>query len=296
MPQIFGTITVSRRHLDGHRGHEVFAGVARGDRRLDRNRVPAKHGRPARHRRLRQEHARRHDGHGPPEHSHHLRLRRHHHARALRGRDLAIVCVFEAVGEFTAGKLDEASCSRSSARPARARARAAACTPPTPCPPPSRRWACACPTRRRWRPRTRRRRESAAESARGAGRGDQASSRAAATSSRAGRSRTPSRWSWRWAARPTRCCTCWPSPTRRRCRWTLDDFERIRGTVPVLCDLKPSGRYVATDLHRAGGIPQVMKMLLVHGLLHGDCHHHHRPDARRGPARTSRTSLAPIRT
>lgn len=51
---------------------------------------------------------------------------------------------------------------------------------------------------------------------------------------------------------------------------TLDDFERIRERVPVLCDLKPSGKYVATDLHRAGGIPQVMKMLLAHGLLHGD--------------------------
>jgi dihydroxy-acid dehydratase len=51
---------------------------------------------------------------------------------------------------------------------------------------------------------------------------------------------------------------------------TLDDFETIRAKVPVLCDLKPSGRYVATDLHKAGGIPQVMKMLLVHGLLHGD--------------------------
>ena len=52
---------------------------------------------------------------------------------------------------------------------------------------------------------------------------------------------------------------------------SIDDFEQIRGRVPVLCDLKPSGRYVATDLHKAGGIPQVMKMLLVHGLLHGDC-------------------------
>jgi dihydroxy-acid dehydratase len=49
----------------------------------------------------------------------------------------------------------------------------------------------------------------------------------------------------------------------------LDDFERIRAKIPVLCDLKPSGRYVATDLHRAGGIPQVMKMLLVNGRLHG---------------------------
>ena len=50
----------------------------------------------------------------------------------------------------------------------------------------------------------------------------------------------------------------------------LDDFETIRARVPVLCDLKPSGRYVATDLHKAGGIPQVMKMLLVHGVLHGE--------------------------
>jgi dihydroxy-acid dehydratase len=51
---------------------------------------------------------------------------------------------------------------------------------------------------------------------------------------------------------------------------TLDDFEEIRTRVPVLCDLKPSGRFVATDLHRAGGVPQVMRMLLDHGLLHGD--------------------------
>jgi dihydroxy-acid dehydratase len=50
----------------------------------------------------------------------------------------------------------------------------------------------------------------------------------------------------------------------------LDDFETVRERVPVLCDLKPTGRYVATDLHRAGGIPQVMKMLLAHGRLHGD--------------------------
>src|ERR1044072_1358676 len=51
---------------------------------------------------------------------------------------------------------------------------------------------------------------------------------------------------------------------------TLDDFERIRKRVPLFCDLKPSGKYVATDLHKAGGIPQVMKMLLAQGLLHGD--------------------------
>src|SRR6185369_15326056 len=52
--------------------------------------------------------------------------------------------------------------------------------------------------------------------------------------------------------------------------WTIDDFERVRQKVPVICDLKPSGKYVATDLHRAGGIPQVLKMLLSRGLLHGD--------------------------
>jgi len=52
---------------------------------------------------------------------------------------------------------------------------------------------------------------------------------------------------------------------------TIDDFETIRQRVPVLCDLKPSGRYVTVDLHRAGGIPQVMKLLLDAGLLHGDC-------------------------
>jgi dihydroxy-acid dehydratase len=52
---------------------------------------------------------------------------------------------------------------------------------------------------------------------------------------------------------------------------TIDDFETIRQRVPVLCDLKPSGRYVATDLHKAGGIPQVMKMLLDRNLLYGDC-------------------------
>jgi dihydroxy-acid dehydratase len=54
-------------------------------------------------------------------------------------------------------------------------------------------------------------------------------------------------------------------------KWTIDDFERVRKKVPVLCDLKPSGRYVAVDFHRAGGVPQVLKMLLAHGLLHGDC-------------------------
>ncbi len=54
-------------------------------------------------------------------------------------------------------------------------------------------------------------------------------------------------------------------------KWTIDDFERVRRKVPVLCDLKPSGRFVAVDLHRAGGVPQVLKILLANGALHGDC-------------------------
>jgi dihydroxy-acid dehydratase len=54
-------------------------------------------------------------------------------------------------------------------------------------------------------------------------------------------------------------------------KWTLDDFERIRKRTPVLCDLKPSGKYVATDFHAAGGVPQVLKILLARKLVHGDC-------------------------
>jgi dihydroxy-acid dehydratase len=54
-------------------------------------------------------------------------------------------------------------------------------------------------------------------------------------------------------------------------KWTLDDFERMRRKVPVLANLKPSGPYVATDFHAVGGPPQVLKMLLNHGVLHGDC-------------------------
>src|SRR5438046_5021930 len=53
--------------------------------------------------------------------------------------------------------------------------------------------------------------------------------------------------------------------------WTIDDFERVRKRVPVLCNLKPSGPYVAVDFHRAGGVPQVLKILLTQGILHGDC-------------------------
>jgi dihydroxy-acid dehydratase len=53
--------------------------------------------------------------------------------------------------------------------------------------------------------------------------------------------------------------------------WTIDDFERVRKRVPVLCELKPSGRFVATDFHAAGGVPQVLRMLLDHNLIHSEC-------------------------
>ena len=54
-------------------------------------------------------------------------------------------------------------------------------------------------------------------------------------------------------------------------RWTIDDFERVRRKVPLICNLKPFGPYVAVDFHAAGGVPQVLKMLLDAGLVHGDC-------------------------
>jgi len=54
-------------------------------------------------------------------------------------------------------------------------------------------------------------------------------------------------------------------------KWSIDDFERVRRKVPVLCDLKPSGKYVAVDFHRAGGVPQVLKILLANGVVHGEC-------------------------
>ncbi|OFZ97801.1 MAG: dihydroxy-acid dehydratase [Betaproteobacteria bacterium RIFCSPLOWO2_02_FULL_62_17] len=62
-----------------------------------------------------------------------------------------------------------------------------------------------------------------------------------------------------------------PIASAAEVEWSIDDFERVRQKVPVLCNLKPSGEYVATDFHRAGGVPQVLKILLNHGVLHGDC-------------------------
>lgn len=53
--------------------------------------------------------------------------------------------------------------------------------------------------------------------------------------------------------------------------WNIDDFERVRQKVPVICDMKPSGKYVATDLNKVGGIPQVLKILMENNLLNTEC-------------------------
>jgi len=54
-------------------------------------------------------------------------------------------------------------------------------------------------------------------------------------------------------------------------KWSIDDFERVRRRIPLVCNLKPFGPYVAVDFHAAGGVPQVLKMLLDAGLVHGEC-------------------------
>ena len=84
-------------------------------------------------------------------------------------------------------------------------------------------------------------------------------------SSRAAPSRTRSPWSRRPADRPTPCCTCWRSPRRRASSSTIADFDRISAATPLIADLKPSGRFVATDLHAAGGSPLVIKRLVEVG-------------------------------
>ena len=79
-------------------------------------------------------------------------------------------------------------------------------------------------------------------------------------------------------------------------KWTIDDFERMRRKVPVLCDLKPSGRYVAMDFHRAGGVPQVLKMLLENGAAARRLHDDHRQDdGREAEGRAGRAARRPGR-
>ena len=116
---------------------------------------------------------------------------------------------------------------------------------------------------------------------------------------RATRSRTRSPASAPRAARPTASCTCSRSPARRGSSSTIDDFERISRSTPLLADLKPGGRFVATDLYRAGGVPLILKRLAEAGHPARRRDHGHRPDDRRGGRRQrgdrrARRSCAPL--
>ena len=189
------------------------------------------------------------------------------------GRDLTVVSAFEAVGQHSAGKIDDAELLEVERH--------------------------ACPGQgvlwrhvhgqyhvfgvrgdgdepalllARWLPKMARRRRARRRSAAVLVEAVRRRPPAHARSSPERLSRTASRW---YGHRRLDQCGAAPArdrPTRPAWRSTLDDFEAIRARVPVLCDLKPSGRFVATDLHRAGGVPQVMKMLL-----------RPRPPARRRP-------------
>ena len=87
---------------------------------------------------------------------------------------------------------------------------------------------------------------------------------------------------------PTPCCICSPSRSEIGVDLSIDDFDTISSRTPMLCDLKPAGRFVATDLHEAGGIPLVAQRLLEANLLHSDAHHGHRQDNRRKKRSTRR--------
>jgi dihydroxy-acid dehydratase len=187
-----------------------------------------------------------------------------------KDQDLNIVSVFEAVGQNAAGKMSDADLREIERHAIPGTGSAAACTPPTPCRRPSRRWASACPTPSTMANPHDEKMNSAKESAKvliEAIKKDikprdivtkKAIENAVAVIMATGGS--------------TNAVLHFLAIAHAAgVEWTIDDFERIRQRTPVLCDLKPSGKYLAVDLHKAGGIPQVMKVLLNAGLLHGDC-------------------------
>ena len=288
-----------RRHLDGPRGHACLARVARGHRRLGRDRdarrAVRRHGQL---RRLRQVAARHDDGRGPLQRARRVPVRRldpawqpqrpraRHHLGVRSGR------------RSCHGSDRRRGARRHRARrPARPSVPAPACSPPTRWRRSARRSACRCPAPRR-RPRS-----TAAATTTPTPRAPRCSTCCArtsvpATSSPRRRSRTRSPWSWRSAVRPTRCCTCSRSRTRPVSSCELDDFNKVAARVPHLADTKPHGSYEMVDIDRVGGVPVVMAMLLEAGLLHVDeitvtgQHGRREPGADR-PSRPRRRRRAP---
>ncbi len=190
----------------------------------------------------------------------------------LRGKNLDIVCVFEAVGQHAAGKIDdERTRPTSSVRHSRPR------------------FVRRHVHRQHHGLRHRGARHEPAQFQRAdrhlaATRNDDCRRAGAAVLDLIARKhpaarhhdarrrlKTPSRSSSRSAARPTPCCTCSPWRTPRRCRWRSTISPAIGKHVPVLADLKPSGKHVMAELVAIGGLLPLMKMLLDRGLLHGDC-------------------------
>ena len=282
-----------RRHRHGHRGHEVLAGVARGHRRLHRDlRQRPVDGRRDRHRRLRQEHARRHDGHRALQRAGDLRLRRHRQAGPLQGQGPDHRLGLRGRRRVHRGppERDRLQGDRAPLHPGLglvrrhvhrehdefvvrgARHVAALLVDPGQSGPGEDRLdggGRARPGRcdqeqpaavRHHHPQVDRERRQPDHGRR---RLDQ---RSAALTSR--------------------------SRTRPAFPWTIDDFETIRRRVPVLCDLKPSGRYVATDLHQAGGIPAGAEdpagQRPAARRLHDDHRQDHGRDAGRHPGRAAR--------
>ena len=261
-PMEFNTIAVSDGVSMGTTGHARIARLARGDRGLDRDRRARSSVRRTRlPGRVRQDEPGRRDGARPA---------RHPGPRPLHGLDRAGPAsaaarsrsqdVYEGIGAHAAGRSAPTTCTSSSPSPARAQAPAAASSPPT---------RCRRPRVPRHQPAGRngdpgadhRRRPRLPSSAAGSSSISCAATCARRRSSRARRSRTPRHPSSRPAARRTASSICSRSRYEFGIPFTIDDFDEIAERTPVLADMKPWGRYHATDVYRAGGVALVAREL-----------------------------------
>ncbi len=187
----------------------------------------------------------------------------------FQGREVTVQDVFEAVGAHAAGRMSDSDFKllEDTACPGRRRLRRAVHREHDgDCLRSARHLAARQRQRAGDRPGTRRRSRATSARWRSSSR-TTGSSRA--RSSRGRPSRTRLRWSRPPADRPTRCCTCWRSPKEAGVELSLSDFDRISDRTPLVADLKPSGRFVATDLHAAGGSPLVLKRLIEGGFVEG---------------------------